>query len=133
MPSCLFFSQLLYLVAVLYLIDEDFCRLKTWYKMLINYNGGIAGNIASNFLLSFLIDEASKATNIDIMSARHGIFYNGKEGFDRCGNVRFIDAGFLCNLIYNVCFRHGAGCYCLFLGSAKLNFAARIKNNIRKF
>lgn len=65
----LFFSKLLYLVAVLDLVDENFCRLKAWYEMLIDHDGSVARNIACNFLLSFFIDEASKATNIYIMSA----------------------------------------------------------------
>ena len=63
------------------------------------------------------------------MAARHGIFYNGKEGFYRGCDIRFIDACLLCDLINNVCFRHGAWV----LGLAKLICAARIKNNIQIF
>ena len=100
---------MLYFVAVLDLIDEDFSRLKAGNEMLIDNDRGIAGNVSGNFFLSLFIDETSESTNIDIMAAGHGIFYNGKEGFNRGSDICFIDAGLLCDLIDNVCFRHGAG------------------------
>ena len=105
----LLFRKLFYFVAALDLVDEYFCRLEAWDKMLFDYDCSIARNIAGNFFLSFFVDETSKATNVNIMSARHGIFYNGKEGFYGCGNICFVDAGLFCDLINNVCFRHGAG------------------------
>ena len=105
----LLLCQLLYFVAVLDLIDEDFGRLKAGNEMLIDNDSRIAGNVSGNFFLSLFIDETSESANINIMAARHGIFYNRKEGFYRGCNIGFIDAGLLCDLIDNVCFRHGAG------------------------
>ncbi len=77
--------------------------------MLLNNDGGIAGNVAGNFFLSLFIDETSESAHIDIMASGHGVFYYGKEGFYRSGDICLIDASLVCNLINNVCFRHGAG------------------------
>ena len=118
----LFFSELLYFVAAFDLVDEDFGRFETGDIMLINYDGRVARNVARNFFLSLFIDETSETTNIDIMTAGHGIFYNGKECFYGCGDIGFVDAGLLRNLIDNVCFRHGAGVLLLGFREGKINF-----------
>ena len=118
----LFFSKLLYLVAALDLVDEYFCRLEAWDKMLFDYDRGVARNVAGNFFLSFFVYETSEAANVDIMSARHGVFYNGKEGFYRSGYICFIDACLFCDLINNVCFRHVAGVLLLEIRDGKINF-----------
>lgn len=133
----LLFSELFYFVAVLYLIDKDFRWLEAWNVVLFNDDGRITRNVARDFFLSLFIDETSETANINVMPAGHRVFYNGKEGFYRRGYIRLVDASLFCNLINNVCFRHGAGVLllrvCLELGKAKLIFAARIKNNIEKF
>jgi hypothetical protein len=104
----LFLSELLYFVAVLDLVNENFGGLETWNKMLIDNDRGVARNVARNFFLALFIDEAAEATDINIMSARHGIFYDRKECFYGRRDISFVDAGFFRNLINNVCFRHGA-------------------------
>ncbi len=77
--------------------------------MFIDNDGGVARNVTCNLFLSLLIDEASEATHVNVMPAGHGIFYDGKEGFNGRGYIGFVDAGLLRNLIDYICFRHGAG------------------------
>ena len=132
MPD-LFLSELLYFVAVFDFVDENLGRLEAGYEMLIDNDGSIARNVARYFFLALLIDKATEASNIDIMSTRHRVLYNGKKSFYGRRDISFVDAGFFRNLIYNVCFRHGAWVLLLVLGRAKLICAARIKNNIEKF
>jgi hypothetical protein len=124
---------LLYLVAVFDLVNEDFRRLEAGDEMLIDDDSSVSRNVARNFFLSLFIDETSESTNIDIMSGRHGVFYNGKEGFYGCGDIGFVYAGFFRDLINNVCFRHGAWVLLAWIGPAKLICAAIIKNNIDNF
>ena len=129
----LFLCELLYLVAVFDLVDENLGRLEARNEMLIDNDGGVARNVARYFFLALLVDKATESANIDIMPARHRILYNGKKSFYGRRDISFVDAGFFRNLIYNVCFRHGAWVLLLVLGRAKLICAARIKNNIEKF
>jgi len=80
----LLLSQLLYFIAVLNLVDKDLGRFKTRDVMLVNYDCCIAGNISRYFFLSFLIDETSEPTNVDVLATRHRRFYNTKECFYGC-------------------------------------------------
>ena len=122
----LLFSELFYFVAVLDLIDKDLRWLEAWDVVLINDDGRITRNVARDFFLSLFIDETSETANINVMPAGHRVFYNGKEGFYRRGYIRLVDASLFCNLINNVCFRHGAGVLLLegFFGvrDGKINF-----------
>ena len=77
----LFFRQLLYLIAVLNLVNKDLGRLKAGDIVLINHNSRVTGDIASNFFLSLLVDKASKSTDVDVLSTGHGSFYNTEESF----------------------------------------------------
>lgn len=79
--------------------------------MLINDDGSVAGNISGNFLLALFINEAAEPTHINVMARSHVGFYDVKKSFNGGGNISFIDSGFLCNLIDNVCFGHGAKIY----------------------
>ena len=103
----LLFGKLLYLIAVLDLIDEDLGRLEAGDKVLINHNGGVTRDIPGNFLLSFLVDEASKSTDVDILAAGHGRFYNAEEGLYRSRNVGLVNSSFFSDLSDNVCLGHG--------------------------
>lgn len=103
----LFFSQLLYLVAILNLIDEYLGRLKAWDIMFVNNNSGVARNIAGNFFLSLLINKTSKTTNVNIMTAGHIGFNNVEKSLYGCGDICLVDPGFFCDLIDYVCFGHG--------------------------
>ena len=67
-PEVLFYFQLLNLVTVFDLIDKYFGRLKAGNKMLINYQGGIAGDIAGNLFLSLLVDKAAETTNVNVIT-----------------------------------------------------------------
>ena len=67
----LLFGELLYLIAVLDLINEDLGRLEAGDIMLIDHDGGVAGDIPGDLFLSFLVDEASESPDIDILAAGH--------------------------------------------------------------
>jgi len=62
--------------------------------MLIDNDGSVARNVARYFFLALLIDKATEAANIDIMSARHRVLYNGKKSFYGRRDISFVDAGF---------------------------------------
>ena len=94
--------------------------------MLIDHDGGIAGNITGNFLLSFLIDEAAKTTHIDVVTVSHVGFYNIEEGLYGSSDIGFVNSGFLCDLINNVCFRHGAGVLWLGFRVGKISLCGQI-------
>jgi hypothetical protein len=103
----LLFGKLLYLVAVLDLVDEDLGRLDAGDVMLIDHDGSVAGDISGDFLLSFLVDEASKATDVDILSARHRRFNNTEECLHGCGNIGLVNSGLFSDLGNYVCLGHG--------------------------
>jgi len=48
--------------------------------MLINHDGRVTRNITGNFFLSFLIDETTKTSNINIMTVGHISLNNIEEG-----------------------------------------------------
>jgi len=85
---------LLNFLAVLDFVHKDFGRLEAWNKVFIDYDGGVAGNVACNFLLTLLIDEASEATNINIMAVGHIGLYNIEKSFNTCRYISFVDACF---------------------------------------
>ena len=70
----LFFLELFNLIAILDLVNKDFSRFETRYKMFFNDQGGIAGNIARNLFLSLLVYKASKSTDVNVISIRHERF-----------------------------------------------------------
>lgn len=74
--------------------------------MLIYNNGGVAGNVPRNLLLSLFIHKASKATDVDILTGSHGRFYNIKKGFNRMRYISFVYSGLFSDLCDNVCFGH---------------------------
>lgn len=102
----LLFFQLLYLVAILDLINEYFSRFKTGHVMFIYYQGGVARDVSGNFFLSLLIDKATKTPNVDVIAIRHGGFHNAEEGFHRCSHISFVNSGLFSDFVNDVCFRH---------------------------
>ena len=103
----LFFRQLFYLIAVLDLIDEDLGRLEAGDIVLIDHDGGVTRDIPGDFLLSFLVDEASKSADIDILAAGHRRFYNAEECLNRSRNIGLVNSSFFSDLSDNVCLGHG--------------------------
>lgn len=75
--------------------------------MLFYYNGRIAGDVAGDFFLSFLVDKTSKTPYINVLATGHRGFDDAKKSFYRSGNIGFVNAGFVSNLVDNVCFGHG--------------------------
>lgn len=75
--------------------------------MLINYNGRVAGDVARNLLLSFLINKTAEAAHINIVAGSHVAFNNVEERFYRCRYISFVDSGFFSDLIDYVSFSHG--------------------------
>lgn len=126
----LFLSQLLHFLAVLDLVDENFCGLETGNEMLIDHQCRISGNISRNFLLALFINEASETANIYVASIGHGTFHHTEKCFYRCSHIRLVYSGLFSNLVDNICFGH---CLCIFIrqkfnGRANLICAARLKN-----
>jgi hypothetical protein len=101
------FSKLLHLLAVLDLVYKNLGGLEAGDVMLLDNDGCIAGNIAGDFFLSLFIDETSKTSYINVLAASHGGFDDAKKSFYRSGNIGFVNAGFVSNLVDNVCFGHG--------------------------
>ena len=103
----LLFGKLLYLIAILDLIDEDLGRFEAGDIVLIDDDGGIAGDISGDFLLSLFINEASKSADVDILAAGHRSFDNAEECFYGRRNIGLINSGFFSDLGDNVCLGHG--------------------------
>lgn len=62
-----FHFQLLNLIAILDLIYEYLSRFETGHKMFVDYQSGIARNVARNFFLSLLVYKASKTPDVDVI------------------------------------------------------------------
>lgn len=103
----LLFGKLLHLIAVFDLIYKDFCRFKTGDIMLINNQCCVARNVARNLLLTLLINETAKATDVNVISVGHGILHNAEKGFHRGCYISFIDSGLFSYFVDYVCFGHG--------------------------
>ena len=108
----LLYRKLLHLVAVLNLVYKDLGRLKTGYEVLVDDQRRIARNIAGYFLFPLLVNEATKAPDVDVVSVRHRRLYNAEESFNGCRYIRFVHSGLFSDFVNNVCFRHSV----LFLG-----------------
>lgn len=74
--------------------------------MLINHNGSITRDISGDFLFSFFVDKAAKATHIDVVASGHVAFHNVEEGFYGSRNICLIDSGAVSNLVDDVSFSH---------------------------
>ena len=94
------------LLTVLDLVDKNLGRLEAWNEMLLNHEGSVSGNISRNIALAFLVDEAAKATDINVVTIRHGVLHNTKKSLHRCSHVSLIHAGLLRDLVYYICFSH---------------------------
>jgi hypothetical protein len=103
----LLFGKLLYLIAILDLIDEDLGRLETGDIVLIDHDGSVTRDIPGDFLLSFLVDEASKSADVDILAAGHRRFYNAEKCLYRSRYIGLVNSGFFSDLSDNVCLGHG--------------------------
>jgi hypothetical protein len=102
----LFFCSLFNLLAVLDLVYEDLGWLKARDKMLLNHKSSVSGNIPGDLTFAFLVDEAAKPTDINVVTVRHGVLYNTKKSLHRCSHVSFIHSGLLRDLVYYICFSH---------------------------
>ncbi len=101
-----FFFQLLYLFAILDLIDENLSRLKTGNVMFIDNQSGVPRDVSRDLLLAFLVDEAAETANVDVVPVRHGTLYYAKECFHGCRYIGFVHPSLFCDFINNVCFGH---------------------------
>jgi len=77
----LLFRQLFHLIAALDLIHKDLRRFKTGDEVLIDHQCGITGNIPGDLFLALLVNEAPEATNVDVITIRHGGLYNTEKSF----------------------------------------------------
>lgn len=99
-----------HLITVLDLVDEDLGGLETGYIVFVDNDRCVAGDVACDLLLPLLIDEAAKAPDVDILAARHILFHDRKECFDRRRHVSFVDSSLFCYLVNYICLRHGVKC-----------------------
>ena len=60
---------MLHLVAVLDLVDEDLGGFEAGDVVFVDDDGGITGNIPGNLLFSLLVDEATEATNVNVLTS----------------------------------------------------------------
>lgn len=104
----LLFSHLFYLLTVFNLVDKDLSWFKARDEMFIDHQGSVPGDIPRNLFLSLLINETTETTYVNVVSVCHGAFHHSKKRFNRCSYISFIYSCFLCNLVYNICFGHGA-------------------------
>lgn len=104
--SSQFYFQLLYLFAILDLINKDLCRLKARYEMFINDQRGVARDVSRNFLFSFFVDKTSETTDINIVPVGHGTFNYAKECLNGSRYVSFVNSSLFCDFVDNVCFGH---------------------------
>lgn len=102
----LFFSNLLYLIAVLDFVHKNLGRLEAWDIVLVNNDGSIARDVTRNFFLPLLVDKTSKPTDVDVLSASHRGLNNIEERFYGMRYIGFIYSGFLCYLSDYVSFGH---------------------------
>lgn len=102
----LFFSSLFDFFAVLYLVNKDFGRFKTGYKMLVDYQGSIPRNVPGDFALALFIDKAPETANVYIVTIGHGILHHAKKRLNRCGHVSLVHAGLFCDFVDYICFSH---------------------------
>ena len=101
-----FYFQLLYLFAILDLVNKDLGRLKARYEMLINDQCGVPRNVSRNFLFAFLVDKASETTDVDIVPVGHGTLDYAKECLNGSRYISFVNPSLFCDFVNNVCFGH---------------------------
>ena len=94
------------LLAVLDLVDENLCRLKARNEVLLNDKRSVSRNVSRYFTLALLIDETTKATDINVVAVRHGILHYIEKSFYRRGYVSFVHPGLLRDFVYYICFSH---------------------------
>lgn len=98
--------KLFHFIAVLDFVNKNLCRFEAGDIMLINDNGGIAGNVAGDLFLPLFIDKAAKSPDVNILSAGHRGFNNVKERFNGMRYIGFVYSGLFSYLCDYVCFCH---------------------------
>lgn len=74
--------------------------------MLIDHNCCVFGNVTGDFLSSFLVDEATKTSDVDVFSFCHRVFYNLEECLNCLCYIILLDSCFVRNLSDYFCFCH---------------------------
>ena len=74
--------------------------------MLINDQCSVPRNVSRDLLLSFLVDEASEPTDVNIVSVGHGTLNYAKECLNGRRYISFVNSSLFCDFVNNVCFGH---------------------------
>lgn len=74
--------------------------------MLIDDQCSVTRNVPRNLLLSFLVDETSESTDVNIVPVGHGTFNNAKECLNGRRYIGFVNSSLFCDFVNNVCFGH---------------------------
>lgn len=102
----LLFSSLFNLLTILDLVYKDLGRLKTGDKMFFNNQRSIPGNVPCNLPFPLFVYETAKATDIDVVAVRHGIFHHTEESLYGCRHVSLIHSSLFGDFVYYICFSH---------------------------
>ena len=87
-------------------VDESLGGLEGRNIVCGDDNGGVLGDVTTSLLSTFLDDETTKATEIDVLTLGERLLDNIHEFFDGGLDGDLLDTGFLCNLCNDFCLCH---------------------------
>jgi len=102
----LFFCGLFYFLTVFDLVYEDLGRFEARNKMFIYHESSIARNVSGDFLFPLLVDEASKAPYVNVVSIGHRVLDHAEKRLHRCRHISLVDTCPFSDFVYDVCLSH---------------------------
>lgn len=117
-------------VAAFHLLNENFGRFETWNEVLVDHHSGVFRDIPGYFFCSFLIDETTEPSHINILSIGQRVFYYRKKGLKGVRYLGLIDSGLIGDLCNYVCFRHdflNFNVYCAVENSGAKNGTTKVR------
>ena len=98
---------MLHFITVLDLVDKDLGGFEAGDVVFVDDDGSITRYVPGNLLLSLLINEASEAADVNVLTSRHVLLHNGKKSLNGRGNISFVNTCLFCDLINDICLGHG--------------------------
>lgn len=92
--------------SLLHFAGEALRRLESGNVVLGNLNGDVLADIASGLLSALFEDEATEATEIDVLASNHVILYSAHEGLYNGEYGGAFNASLFGNFFYDFCFCH---------------------------